>query len=41
MAASGLLRERDLHALTAVIEDGLRDDPVRRCPGWSSTGCTC
>jgi DNA-binding CsgD family transcriptional regulator len=29
MAASGLLRERDLRALTAVIEDGLRDDP-----GW-------
>ena len=27
MAASGLLRERDLRALTAVVEDGLRDEP--------------
>jgi DNA-binding CsgD family transcriptional regulator len=27
MTASGLLRERDLRALTAVVEDGLRDDP--------------
>ena len=40
MAASGLLRERDLRALTAVIEDGLRDDPGRRCRGRSSTGCS-
>src|SRR5829696_4913354 len=27
MAASGLLREQDLRMLTAVIEDGLSDDP--------------
>ncbi len=32
MAASGLLRERDLRALTAVIEDGLRDDPGEAMP---------
>jgi len=41
MAASGLLRERDLHALTVVIEDGLRDDPGEAMPWASSTGCTC
>ena len=34
MAASGLLRERDLRALTAVIEDGLRDDPGPAMP-WA------
>jgi DNA-binding CsgD family transcriptional regulator len=34
MAASGLLRERDLRALTAVIEDGLRDDPGPAMP-WT------
>ena len=34
MAASGLLRERDLRALTAVIEDGLRDDPGPAVP-WA------
>jgi DNA-binding CsgD family transcriptional regulator len=34
MAASGLLRERDLRALTAVIEDGLRDDPGEPMP-WA------
>jgi DNA-binding CsgD family transcriptional regulator len=27
MVASGLLRERDLRLLAAVVEDGLRDDP--------------
>ena len=32
MAASGLLRERDLRALTAVIEDGLSDDPGPAMP---------
>jgi DNA-binding CsgD family transcriptional regulator len=32
MAASGLLRERDLRALTAVIEDGVRDDPGPAVP---------
>jgi DNA-binding CsgD family transcriptional regulator len=32
MAASGLLRERDLRVLTAVIEDGLRDDPGEEMP---------
>jgi DNA-binding CsgD family transcriptional regulator len=32
MAASGLLREQDLRALTAVIEDGLRDDPCEAMP---------
>jgi len=32
MAASGLLRERDLRALTAVIEDGLRDEPGEAMP---------
>ena len=34
MAASGLLRERDLRALAAVIEDGLRDDPGEAMP-WA------
>ena len=34
MTASGLLRERDLRALTAVVEDGLRDDPVGLLP-WA------
>ena len=34
MAASGLLRERDLRVLTAVIEDGLRDDPGPAMP-WT------
>jgi len=34
MAASGLLRERDLRALTAVIEDGVRDDPGPAVP-WA------
>ncbi len=34
MAALGLLRERDLRALTAVIEDGLRDDPGPALP-WA------
>jgi DNA-binding CsgD family transcriptional regulator len=34
MAASGLLRERDLRVLTAVIEDGLRDDPGPAMP-WA------
>ena len=34
MAASGLLRERDLRALTAVIEDGLRDDAGQAMP-WA------
>jgi hypothetical protein len=32
MAASGLLRERDLRVLTAVVEDGLRDDPGEAMP---------
>jgi hypothetical protein len=32
MAASGLLRERDLRALTAVVEDGLRDSPGPAMP---------
>ncbi len=35
MAASGLLRERDLRALTAVVEDGLRDDPGPAMP-WAA-----
>ena len=30
--ASGLLRERDLRVLTAVVEDGLRDDPGEAMP---------
>jgi DNA-binding CsgD family transcriptional regulator len=34
MAASGLLRERDLRVLTAVVEDGLRDDPGEAMP-WA------
>jgi DNA-binding CsgD family transcriptional regulator len=34
MTASGLLRERDLRALTAVVEDGMRDDPVGLLP-WA------
>ena len=34
MAASGLLRESDLRGLTAVIEDGLRDDPGPALP-WT------
>lgn len=34
MAASGLLRERDLRALTAVIEDGVRDEPGPAVP-WA------
>ena len=34
MAASGLLRERDLRALAAVIEDGLRDDPGGPAMPW-------
>jgi DNA-binding CsgD family transcriptional regulator len=34
MAASGLLRERDLRALTAVIEDGLSDEPGEAMP-WA------
>jgi DNA-binding CsgD family transcriptional regulator len=34
MTASGLLRERDLRALTAVVEDGLRDDPGQAMP-WA------
>jgi hypothetical protein len=32
MAASGLLHERDLRALTAVVEDGMRDDPGEAMP---------
>jgi DNA-binding CsgD family transcriptional regulator len=32
MVASGLLRERDLRALTAVVEDGLRDEPGEAMP---------
>lgn len=31
---TGLLRERDLRALTAVVEDGLRDDPGDAMP-WA------
>jgi DNA-binding CsgD family transcriptional regulator len=34
VAASGLLRERDLRALTAVIEDGLSDEPGEAMP-WA------
>jgi DNA-binding CsgD family transcriptional regulator len=34
MAASGLLREQDLRLLTAVVEDGLRDDPGEAMP-WA------
>ena len=34
MAASGLLRESDLRGLTAIIEDGLRDDPGPAMP-WA------
>jgi len=34
MVASGLLRERDLRVLTAVVEDGLRDDPGEAMP-WA------
>jgi len=34
MAASGLLREEDLRALTAVVEDGVRDDPGPAMP-WA------
>lgn len=34
MTASGLLRERDLRALTAVVEDGLRDEPGGLMP-WA------
>ncbi len=34
MAASGLLRERDLRGLTAVVEDGLQDDPGPAVP-WA------
>jgi len=34
MAASGLLRERDLRVLTAVVEDGVRDDPGPAMP-WT------
>jgi DNA-binding CsgD family transcriptional regulator len=37
MAASGPLRERDLRALTAVVEDGLRDDPGPAMP-WAVLG---
>jgi len=40
MVASERLRERHQRALTAVVEDGLRDDPGPGFPGWSSTGCT-
>jgi DNA-binding CsgD family transcriptional regulator len=32
MVAAGLLRERDLRVLTAVVEDGLRDDPGEAMP---------
>ena len=32
MAASGLLGEGDLRVLTAVVEDGLRDDPGEAMP---------
>jgi DNA-binding CsgD family transcriptional regulator len=34
MVASGLLIERDLRVLTAVVEDGLRDDPGEAMP-WA------
>jgi DNA-binding CsgD family transcriptional regulator len=34
MAASGLLGERDVRALTGVIEDGVRDDPGPAVP-WA------
>ena len=34
MAASGLLRERDLRGLIAVVEDGFRDDPGPAVP-WA------
>ena len=34
MTASGVLRERDLRALTAVVEDGLRDEPGDAMP-WA------
>jgi DNA-binding CsgD family transcriptional regulator len=34
MAASGLLCERDLRALSAVVEDGFRDDPGPAVP-WA------
>jgi hypothetical protein len=34
MVASGLLRERDLRVLTAVIGDGLRDEPGPGMP-WA------
>jgi hypothetical protein len=34
MGGSGLLRERDLRALTAVVEDGLRDEPGEAMP-WA------
>jgi DNA-binding CsgD family transcriptional regulator len=34
MATSGLLRERDLRVLTAVIQDGLRDQPGEPMP-WA------
>jgi DNA-binding CsgD family transcriptional regulator len=34
MAASGTLHERDLRVLTAVVEDGLRDDPGPAMP-WA------
>jgi hypothetical protein len=34
MAASGLLPERDLRALTAVVEDGRRDGPGPAVP-WA------
>ena len=40
MVASGLLRERDSRALTAVVEDGLTTTPARQCPGRFSTGCS-
>jgi DNA-binding CsgD family transcriptional regulator len=32
---TGLLRERDLRALTAVVEDGLRDDPGDDAMPWA------
>jgi DNA-binding CsgD family transcriptional regulator len=35
MATSGLLRECDLHALMAVIEDGRRDDPGAGGMPWA------
>jgi DNA-binding CsgD family transcriptional regulator len=34
MSASALLRERDLRALSAVVEDGLRDEPGEAMP-WT------